>query len=102
MMTAVASDESAGRIASALVSEKLAACVQRLDVKSTYLWKGELQREPEVLLLIKTRAARQAAIEARIRALHEYETPEIVSTPIIFGSSAYLKWIDEAVGGEEP
>lgn len=76
MMTTVASDESAGRIASALVSKRLAACVQRLSVKSTYVWKGELKAEPEILLLIKTRADRQAQVEARIRALHEYETPK--------------------------
>ena len=43
----------------------------------------------------------QPAIEARIRALHEYETPEIVSTPITFGATAYLRWVDAAVGGEE-
>lgn len=101
MMTTVASDENAERIASALVSEKLAACVQRLAVKSTYVWKCAVQAEPEVLLLIKTRADRQAQVEARIRTLHEYETPEIISTPITFGATAYLNWIDEGCGGEE-
>lgn len=101
MMTAVASEDSAERIASALVAEKLAACVQRFAVTSTYVWKGEPRAEPEILLLIKTRADRQAAVEARIRALHEYETPEVISAPITFGSAAYLKWIDESVGGEE-
>lgn len=97
MMTAVPSEESAERIASALVSEKLAACVQRLAVKSTYVWKGKLQREPEILLLIKTRADRQAQVEARIRTLHEYEVPEVISAPITFGSAAYLKWIDDCM-----
>lgn len=100
MMTAAASDETAERIASALVTEKLAACVQHFAVKSTYVWKGELQTEPEILLLIKTRADRQAAVEARIRALHEYETPEVIAAPITFGSAAYLKWIDDCLEGE--
>ena len=95
MMTTVVSEESAERIASALVTERLAACVQRLDIRSTYLWKGELQREPEILLLIKTRADRQAEVEARIRTLHEYEVPEVISAPITFGGAAYLKWIDD-------
>lgn len=95
MMTTVGSEADAERIAAALVTEKLAACVQSFAVKSAYVWKGALQREAEVLLLIKTRAARQEAAAARIRALHGYETPEIVAAPITFGDAAYLKWIDD-------
>jgi periplasmic divalent cation tolerance protein len=96
MTTVVASDESAERIASALVTERLAACVQSFPVKSRYVWKGALQAEAEILLLIKTRKDKEAAVEARIQALHEYEIPEVISAPITFGSHAYLKWIDDS------
>jgi periplasmic divalent cation tolerance protein len=97
MMTTVASEDCAERIASALIAERLAACVQRFAVNSTYVWKSAVQAEPEVLLLIKTRADRQAAVEARILALHEYEVPEVISTPITSGNAAYLKWIDDSL-----
>jgi periplasmic divalent cation tolerance protein len=102
MMTTVASEENAERIASALVTEKLAACIQSFPVKSRYVWKGELQCEPEILLLIKTRKGCEAGVEARIREQHDYTLPEIISVPIAIGSAAYLTWIDDNTGGETP
>lgn len=95
MMTAVGSEENAETIASTLVSERLAACVQAFQIRSHYVWNGKSHAEPETLLLIKTRKAQEAAVEARIRALHTYELPEVTSVPITFGSPTYLNWIDE-------
>lgn len=88
---------AAGKIAEALVIERLAACVQKLPVESTYRWKGEIETAQEVLLLIKIKNADYVAVEERILALHDYETPEIVALPVAQGFASYLSWIDEAV-----
>ena len=85
----------APHIARALVAEKLAACVQRLPIESTYRWKGEVETAQEALLLIKIRATDYAAVEQAIRALHDYEMPEIIALPVAEGFAGYLSWIDE-------
>jgi len=85
---------TAGVIATALLEERLAACVNRLPgIRSLYRWEGHIEKDDEVLLLLKTPAARFAAIEAEIGRLHPYDVPEIVAVPIAAGSSAYLDWI---------
>src|SRR3989344_3932969 len=85
---------AAERIGQALVSERLAACVNILPIaKSIYLWKGQVESTAEQLLIIKslTRAFRQ--IEKRIRELHPYELPEVITVPITNGSKNYLAWV---------
>jgi periplasmic divalent cation tolerance protein len=83
------------RIAHALVERKLAACVNVLaECTSVYRWKGKLETATEVPLLIKTRAAIYAQVEAAIRSLHPYELPEIVAVPIGHGSPDYLEWVN--------
>ena len=92
----------ASAIADALVERRLAACVQVVGpVASTYRWKGAVERSEEWLCLIKTEQRLFSALEATVRSLHPYETPEIVATPIGEGSEAYLKWISESVRTEE-
>lgn len=89
--------DSADRIAEVLVAERLAACVSRLPgVSSTYPWKGAVERADEVLLLIKTTAARLDALVARIQALHPYELPEVIAVEATGGSAAYLAWVADA------
>lgn len=87
---------SAERIAHALVSERLAACVTQLPgVRSTYRWQDRIEQGEEVQLLIKTTATRlQAAIE-RLQALHPYELPEAIALRVEDGLPAYLAWIDD-------
>ena len=93
MMTA-ASQEEAGRIGEMLVSQKLAACVQVLSpMQSIYVWKGEVQRESEVLILAKTTQSNFAELERQVLAIHSYETPEIIAVPIVAGSTPYLEWL---------
>ncbi len=94
------STDLAPRIAETLVSEKLAGCVQRLPIESTYRWKDEVETAREVLLLIKIRAADYAAVEQAILALHDYETPEIIMLPVAQGFAGYLSWLSEATGAE--
>lgn len=94
-------EASAARLARALVSERLAACVNRIAaVRSTYSWAGDLQDDTEVLLLIKTLGSRYQAVEARIRELHGYEVPEIVALPIVAGSGHYLAWLARESGAD--
>ena len=98
-MTAASSDE-ATRIADMLVDKKLAACVQILpEMQSIYLWKGEVQREREVLMIAKTVRANFENLEREVRAIHSYETPEIIALPITAGSEAYLKWLTSSCEG---
>ena len=88
-------DEASGQqIAATLVREGLATCVNRVPgLRSTYIWDGQLQDEAEVLLIIKTTAARLAALQARLQSLHPYELPELIALPISGGNERYLDWV---------
>src|SRR5712691_8548819 len=93
LMTAANQDE-ASRIAETLVGARLAACVQILpEIESVYRWQGEVQREKEILLLAKTTRSRFDELESKVRAMHSYETPEIIAVPITAASEPYLKWL---------
>lgn len=88
--------EEAQRIARYLVDQKLAACVQITGpIESTYRWKGKVETAAEWLCLIKTHESLFKKVEAAIKKLHPYETPEIIAVPIVRGSKEYLKWIDD-------
>lgn len=92
--------EHADRIAEALVREGLAACVNIIPaVKSYYVWSGELQRDEESTLLVKTTAARMKALTERVLALHPYDLPEVIAVPLELreGNPAYLRWVTERV-----
>lgn len=95
-------DATAERIARDVVSEGLAACVNRVALRSVYRWQGALEDEPEVLLVIKTTAHRYAELEMRLNALHPYEVPEILALPVLTGSASYLAWLAGATRGEPP
>ncbi|MGH7866362.1 MAG: divalent-cation tolerance protein CutA [Candidatus Dormibacteraceae bacterium] len=95
VITTAASKDDAKEIAKTLLEAKLAACIQLLSIDSLYTWKGELAEEAEILLLIKTRSDLYEDLEKAIRAVHKYETPEIIQLPIEHGFSEYLSWIDE-------
>jgi len=93
VFTTTASEAEAEAIAEALLSEELAACVQLMAIRSRYVWEGEVQRETEWLLQIKTRAVLFEIVRAKIRAMHSYETPEIVALPIVAADADYLSWM---------
>lgn len=97
ILCAAGTRDNAEAIAAALLDEKLAACIQIAPVESWYRWQGETRHEPEFVLHIKTIEALFHEIEARIRALHAYDLPEIVALPIVQGSAAYLRWIVDSV-----
>ncbi|MBS0216783.1 MAG: divalent-cation tolerance protein CutA [Proteobacteria bacterium] len=84
----------ADRIATALVEERLAACVNVLPgIHSTYRWEGQIRRDDEVLLVIKTASDRLDALRERLPALHPYELPELVAVEAEGGLPAYFDWI---------
>lgn len=91
-----ASEEEARRIGRALVEEKLAACANILPVQSIYRWQGKIVEESEAAMFLKTRSGLVDKVIERIKALHSYEVPCIVSFPIEKGNPEYLKWIGEA------
>ena len=93
-------EASAERIATALVEECLAACVNRIPgIASTYRWQGKVCRDSEQLLLIKTTRERFDALRGRILALHPYELPEVIAVDIASGSAPYLDWIESQSRG---
>jgi len=90
----VPDEKTAGQIADALISEKLAACVNIVpSVMSVYRWNDAIEHEQELLLLIKTSEPAWPLLEARILELHPYELPEIIAVPIQTGQTDYIKWI---------
>lgn len=94
VLSTAGSREEAERIATALVGERLAACVNLVEqVTSIYRWQGEVERAAEVLMVIKTRRTRATALVARLRALHSYEVPEAIVLPIVAGAAPYLRWV---------
>jgi periplasmic divalent cation tolerance protein len=91
------SKAQAEAIATALVQERLAACVSYLPVTSIYTWQHQLHRDEEWQLIIKTEGDRIPALEARVQALHPYDVPEIVAIPLSTGAESYLTWITAQV-----
>ncbi len=99
--TTLASREQAEALARRLVDSRLAACVQIVGpVTSVYRWKGEVSRDEETLLLIKSRRGLVAAIAALFREAHPYEVPELIATQIVEGGASYLEWLGESLAPE--
>jgi len=103
VLSTVPESESA-RISETLVSEGLVACVNATPVRSCYRWKGEICRDREDLLIMKTRESLFARVMERVRELHPYEVPEILALPVWGGFAGYLEWVMDETGpaGEEP
>ena len=101
VMSSVGSQEEASLIARALVERHLAACANVVSgVVSTYRWKGQVETEPEWLLIVKTRVDRFEAVRLAIRELHSYELPEIVMIEMRDADPTYLAWIDDSLAGK--
>lgn len=94
VLTTCPDTAAAERIAHALVSERLASCVNILPIaKSIYLWKGKVETAAEQLLVIKSMARAYRAIQKRILELHPYELPEVLAVPVADGCPDYLAWL---------
>ena len=98
VLSTVGRAEDAERIARALVERRLAACVNVVPgLVSIYRWKGNVEKDDERLLVIKTRRERFAALREALMELHPYELPELLALPVEAGSPDYLAWLDESV-----
>jgi periplasmic divalent cation tolerance protein len=96
-MTAGSADE-AKKIGHELVSAGLAACVNILPhMHSIYMWEGKLQQDSEVVMIAKTTAGRVAELIAKVKSLHSYTVPCIVSLPVEQGFPPFLEWVAESV-----
>ena len=90
--------EEATRLADLLIGAHLAACVQILpEMESVYRWQGKIERQAENLLLAKTTRGKFDELEREVRALHSYDTPEIIAVPIVTGSHPYLEWLTDSL-----
>jgi periplasmic divalent cation tolerance protein len=93
LVTTPSADQAAA-LARALVEERLAACGNVIPgLRSIYRWEGQVQDEPEALLVLKTTRSRFEALRERVLALHPYEVPEVIALPVEVGSAPYLAWI---------
>ena len=93
--------EVAEALAEHLVSERLAACVNLVGgVRSVYRWEGEVHRNPEVLLIVKTDQQHLESLVATLQNRHPYECPEIIAMPIVGGSAGYLEWLASSLTGD--
>ena len=89
---------TARKLARAALAARLIACANLIPrIESHYRWEGEIESGAEVLLVIKTTAARLAALEKLILAKHPYNTPEFLVLPISRGNKRYLDWVDRSV-----
>ena len=89
-------EEEARKIASSLVKEKLVACVNYFPISSIYRWKQSIENAEEVALIAKTRIDLVDLVIARVKELHSYEVPCVVSWIIEKGNQDYLNWITES------
>jgi periplasmic divalent cation tolerance protein len=94
VLTTTDSAEKAEDLARGVIDARLAACAQiSAPVMSVYRWQGAVETVQEWQILFKTTAARYDALEAHLTAAHDYDTPEIIATPIVRGSAGYLAWL---------
>jgi periplasmic divalent cation tolerance protein len=102
VLSTCASAEEAGRIARELVEKQLAACVSVLPgIRSVYRWKGAVQDDAEVLLVIKSSRGLFPRLQAEIEKMHSYEVPEVIAVPVVDGSERYLEWMDRELAAEQ-
>ena len=90
--------EHAEAVSSALIETRSAACVNVISgLTSVYRWKGEVCRDPESLMVVKTTADKRQAVADVLTAHHPYEEPELIFLPIQSGSKSYLSWLTSMV-----
>jgi len=99
VLTTTNSQDLANTLADDLVRNSVAACVNIIpNITSVYKWKGEVCRDTEWLLVIKTSAGHFERLRERLRARHSYDVPEVIALPVVAGDAAYLNWLTESIG----
>jgi periplasmic divalent cation tolerance protein len=88
--------KSARALAKAALTQKLIACANLVPrVESHYAWRGKIEAAREVLLLLKTRRSKLAALEKLVLAKHSFDTPEFLVVTPVAGNEKYLDWLAE-------
>ena len=96
IITTTIDDENiADQISTALLQDRLVACIQSQTIQSKYHWNGALETNEEILLQMKTKASLFEEVKVQIEALHSYNIPEIIMTSILDANDDYLKWIEK-------
>ena len=94
IMVTVANQKEAVKIGKVVVKARLAACVNIIPaIQSIYRWNGKILKSQEVLLIFKSTKARYAVLEKAIKAIHTYDTPEIIALPVKEGMPQYIRWV---------
>lgn len=97
--TTIDSQEGAQKIANAIVSRRLAACVQVSGpITSTYWWEGKMEQAQEWVCTAKTRSELYSQLEQAIKEVHPYDVPEILAVDVVAGNTDYLKWVSQETG----
>lgn len=101
VLTTTDTPEKAEALAVGAVAARVAACAQ-IDgpVTSVYRWEGEVRTDREWRILCKTTTDRYPDLEAYLTEHHDYDTPEIIATPVTHGSEAYVSWVGEETAGD--
>jgi periplasmic divalent cation tolerance protein len=95
VLTTTGTAAGAEDLARGAVEARLAACAQISGpVTSVYRWRGAVETAAEWQVLFKTTTHRYEALEAHLRAAHDYDVPEIIATPVVRGSADYLRWLE--------
>ncbi|WP_339138346.1 MAG: divalent-cation tolerance protein CutA [Candidatus Electrothrix sp. GW3-4] len=95
VITSYADEENGKKIIDALLTARLAACVQVIPIQSYYHWQGKRASDEEKLLLIKTKSSLYSKVQEVIITHHAYELPEVIQVPISAGSAGYLHWLEK-------
>lgn len=98
-LTTASSEAEAQSIASALIADRLAACINFYPIQSMYTWKEQVHCDQEWQLVIKTQSVKFAALSEKVKTLHSYDVPELLMLRIEQGSAEYLGWLSAQVGG---
>ena len=102
VLVTAGSEEEAAAIGQILVEERLAACANIVPrIRSIYRWKGKICDEQEFLTIIKTRTSLFDDVQKRVKELHSYEVPEIISFPVAGGLQQYIDWVLEETEAEK-
>jgi len=101
VVTTTDSKEIAEKIATSVIEQQLAVCVQISNCLSIYRWQGEVERAQEFVCVMKSSLDLYPELEQAIRSVHTYEVPEIIATEIIAGSSDYLVWLEQELRSSE-
>jgi periplasmic divalent cation tolerance protein len=100
VLVTAGSSEEAATIGRTLIEERLVACANIVPgIRSIYRWKGKIYDEQEFLIIIKTRTSHFEAVQKRVKELHSYEVPEIISFPVAQGLPQYLEWVRAETAG---